>query len=291
MKRNVLVIVMLLCGCVQTEGQTQENLIASFDADTLPPLASLGECQPGVTTSLNPTTRSLRITSGNDDAVEAMLYPVELSDIENCVLWYEANLKFEGAKSTSKAYLVMWITFPDGKSYFSRAVDQALTGTTPGRLCKTPFFLKRGEAPISARLGVRFEGPGSAFLSNARLVKRPLSGFGEDTNHGGLNGIILGLSGALFGIWGGIAGSLSARGKARKFVFATGIVFLTMTVGCLVAGLGCLAYGGPRELSYPLLLAGGLGTPLLLVLLQLAMRRYRQIEGQRLAIRDQAESL
>lgn len=289
MMRNMLMTLVMVCGCLAAAGA--EKVLAVFPADERPQgLSQAQGVQVEVDTSTSVDKRgSLKITYTGTDTEEVMVFEQPLSGIENAFLWYEAAMRSEN--TSGRAYLAMWVTFPDQKRYFSRGLDQVFTGTQDWRRCKIPFLLKKGQAPHSVAMGVRFEGPGTVWIDDARLVERPLGWFADEASAGAAMGVIGGVFGALGGIWGGIAGVLTSRGKGRNFVLISGVCLLVIGFACVVAGVYCFAAGAPWGVYYGFLLSGGIDIVVLGPLLPVIIKRYKQVEAQRLAALDGSESL
>ncbi len=213
-----------------------------------------------------------------------MLFHQAVPPLGDGVLWYEASIRGEGV--AGKAYLEMWVNFPDGNSYFSRALNQPVEGTKHWRASKTPFWLEKGRAPASVDLGVRFEGPGTVWVDNARLVAKS-----KGNPLGVLMGVLGGLYGTLVGCWGALCGILSSRGKGMRFILVSGAAFVLVSAVMLVLGLVFYLTGQPYELWYPCVLGGGLVGVLMAVLLPVMMRRHRQMEAQKMAAIEQSADL
>ena len=84
--------------------------------------------------------------------------------------------------------------------------------------------------------------------------------------------------GSLAGVFGGLSGTLAAKGRARTAVFAVHIGFLTVGVISLAGGLVALATGQPHHVWYPLVLIGGIGSMLFGLLLPQLKQRYAAAE-------------
>ncbi len=93
-------------------------------------------------------------------------------DVEDAALVYQAKLKTEGAEGP--VYLEMWCHFEGKGEFFSRGLHSPLKGTVGWTTQEIPFFLKRGENPDNVKLNVVCEGPGTVWVDDVRLVKRPL---------------------------------------------------------------------------------------------------------------------
>lgn len=93
-------------------------------------------------------------------------------DVENARLVYEASLRSEALQG--QAYLEMWCWFSNRGEYFSRGLDNPVSGTSDWAAHSTPFFLKAGENPDSVFLNVVVDGVGTVWVAGPRLVRMPL---------------------------------------------------------------------------------------------------------------------
>jgi hypothetical protein len=100
------------------------------------------------------------------------LYEIRDIDVEEARLIYRAHLRTEGVEG--QVYLEMWCGFEGKGEFFSRGLDQPLTGTGDWQTAETPFFLKKGQNPDTVKLNVVIDGKGTAWIDDVRLLKGPL---------------------------------------------------------------------------------------------------------------------
>jgi hypothetical protein len=100
------------------------------------------------------------------------LFEVSGIDVEEARLIYRAKVRTEGVEG--QVFLEMWCHFPDKGEFFSRGLQNPLTGTTNWTTQETPFFLKKGEKPDFIRLNLVVKGKGVAWIDDVRLLKGPL---------------------------------------------------------------------------------------------------------------------
>ena len=100
------------------------------------------------------------------------LFEVADPNVEQCMVIYRAKLKTEGL--TEPAYLEMWCRFPGKGEYFSRGLDNTVTGSNNWASYETPFFLKKGEKPDLIKLNLVLKGPGKVWVKDVELLKGPL---------------------------------------------------------------------------------------------------------------------
>ena len=113
---------------------------------------------------------SLRIeTSG---PVVVRLFEVENLNVEDARLIYQAKLRTENLRG--QAYLEMWLRFPEKGEFFSRGLQDALSGSNEWSSAQTPFFLQKGEVPDLAKLNLVINGKGVVWIDEVALVKGPL---------------------------------------------------------------------------------------------------------------------
>ena len=101
------------------------------------------------------------------------LFEVLDPGVEQCVVTYRAKIKTEGL--AGRAYLEMWCRLPDRGEFFSKGLNQPVTGTTDWASYEIPFFLKKGEKPDLIKLNLVVEGKGKVWLKDIELLKTPLS--------------------------------------------------------------------------------------------------------------------
>jgi len=100
------------------------------------------------------------------------LFEVPDPGAEQCMLIYRAKLKTEGLDG--QAYLEMWCRFPGKGEYFSRGLQNPVTGSNNWGSYETPFFLKKGEKPDLVKLNLVVKGTGKVWIKDVELLKAPL---------------------------------------------------------------------------------------------------------------------
>lgn len=218
------------------------------------------------------------ITNTNESAVSVQLAEISLDKFEVTRLSYEAQLSSENA--TKPAYLELW-TVVKGQAYFSRALNDTFTGNQSPRRTSTPFFLTGGEPAEAARLGIRFEGPGSVTVSGIELWERE-----KMMGPGIWGGILGGIVGVSAGIWACVASYCVSRGRARGTV-------LGLTAGAALLGLVALLYGAfawfrgaEWELWYTCAMLGGIVAIVEAGVYFSLRSRYQQSEERRMLAMD-----
>ena len=113
---------------------------------------------------------SIKIVAGEPTTVR--LFEVEGLDVEDARLAYRARIRTEEVRG--QVYLEMWCHFPGKGEFFSRGLQNPLTGTTEWATEETAFFLKKGENPDNVKLNLVIKGKGTAWIDDIRLIKSPL---------------------------------------------------------------------------------------------------------------------
>lgn len=113
---------------------------------------------------------SLRISATGPATVR--LFEVTDMDVEDARLTYQARLR--SANLEGQAYLEMWCHFPGKGEFFSRGLQNPVSGTMSWITAETPFFLKKGEKPDIVKLNLVVDGKGTVWIDDVRLLKGPL---------------------------------------------------------------------------------------------------------------------
>jgi hypothetical protein len=98
------------------------------------------------------------------------LYETGNIDAEDITLIYEASLKTQGVEG--RVYLEMWCVFQGKGEFFSRGLNQSLSGSAKWTRAATPFILKTGENPDNVRLNLVIEGKGTVWIDDIKLIKK-----------------------------------------------------------------------------------------------------------------------
>jgi hypothetical protein len=96
---------------------------------------------------------------------------------EDCTVFYRAKLRTEGFRGD--VYLEMWCRLPGRGEFFSRGMNNMLSGSTDWVSCETPFFLKKGERPDLIRLNVVAKGAGIVKVKDVELLRTWTGSAGE----------------------------------------------------------------------------------------------------------------
>jgi len=93
-------------------------------------------------------------------------------DVDNARLIYKAEVRTDNVKG--QAFLEMWCSFPGKGEFFSRGLQNPMSGTNGWTSVETPFFLKKGEKPDNVKLNVVVDGTGTVWIDDIKLMKGPL---------------------------------------------------------------------------------------------------------------------
>lgn len=109
------------------------------------------------------------------------LFEVPNPGVEGCVILYRAKLRSE--ELVGRAYLEMWCQFPNGGEFFSKGLNQAVTGSNDWVASEIPFILQQGEKPDLIRLNLAVENAawlwkkhdaGTLWVKDVELARAPL---------------------------------------------------------------------------------------------------------------------
>jgi hypothetical protein len=105
-----------------------------------------------------------------DRAKFIKLYEIDTIDLDYARLKYKAEVKTENFSGDT--FLEMWCTFKGKGRYFSRGLDNTLSGTNDWTTLETFFLLRRGENPDKVELDLVINGNGGTiWVDSIRLEK------------------------------------------------------------------------------------------------------------------------
>jgi hypothetical protein len=100
------------------------------------------------------------------------LFEIQNPDVEQCLVTYRATMKSEDL--AGRAFLEMWCRLPARGEFFSKGLNQAVTGTTDWASYEIPFYLKKGQRPELIKLNLVIEGRGKVSMKDVQLLKTRL---------------------------------------------------------------------------------------------------------------------
>ncbi|MBX3178148.1 MAG: hypothetical protein KF886_12355 [Candidatus Hydrogenedentes bacterium] len=221
---------------------------------------------------------ALRLTYTGGESISVTIAEVPLTAPLPGRLVYEAEMACE---STAGGACLEMHVVSGGQAYFSRALNDRFSGTQAFRPTSAPFFFKDSDQAEAARLGVRFEGPGTVTIRNLALWEAD-----STWPIGAWAGVVFGILGAAGGIWGGVAGMLASRGRGRRGVLAGTAAFAVLGALMMLAGLILWSAGATWDAWYPTAYGGGLIGAIFGIGYIMIRRRYAEAEQRRMEAMD-----
>jgi hypothetical protein len=112
-----------------------------------------------------------RIDPGSTGSVR--LFEVPGPSCEACRLVYRAKVKTRDL--AAPGFLEMWVRVPDKGQFFSRGLDQTVSGSVDWTSVEISFFFQKGQRADLVKLNVAFQGAGgSLWVKDVELLKGPL---------------------------------------------------------------------------------------------------------------------
>lgn len=166
--RNVVLLSAALgTGC--SSGTFRDPTVRHFPMDDLTGIIA----QSGVAFDAGTSSDgkgSVKIVAG--EPVTVRLYDVDSIAIDKARLVYRARVRTENV--AGRVFLEMWCRFPGKGEYFSRALDQALSGTVGWTTLEAPFILQAGQTPDLVQLNIVIDGSGTVWVDDIELVREDL---------------------------------------------------------------------------------------------------------------------
>jgi hypothetical protein len=95
-----------------------------------------------------------------------------LEKANNTMLFYQAKVRTEALNG--KAYLELWCSIPGKGEFFSRFMDQPISGTNNWTTLQIPFRNDSGINPDNVKLNLVVEGTGTVWIDDIRLTGQSL---------------------------------------------------------------------------------------------------------------------
>jgi hypothetical protein len=162
----VVVACLSLVGCGQKNAPEQKTY--TYPLDSLDDVIT----QSGV--SLDEEikaegTASLRVTvEAGEQPHTIRLFELGDLDVEEARLLYQARLRCQDLNG--QAFLEMLCHFPGQGEFFSRALQDAITGTTDWTTQETIFYLQKDENPDNVMLNLVVTGPGTVWIDDIKVT-------------------------------------------------------------------------------------------------------------------------
>ena len=116
---------------------------------------------------------SLKVTSDSMHKQVIHLFETGPIQVENRMLLYQAKLRSDLERGI--AYLEMRCIIPNKGEFFSRGLEQPISGTTNWTTVQTPFRLEEGQMPANVKLNLVIEGTGTVWIDDIKLLSSPLN--------------------------------------------------------------------------------------------------------------------
>lgn len=162
-----IVVIFALLACAKPSQQPVE--IKHYPIDALDGIITQSGVQIDTVISKD-GQGSLKIGAAEPTVIR--LFETGDIDIEDARLIYQAKVRTEGVQG--QVFLEMWCHFPGKGEFFSRGLQNPVSGTTEWTSVETPFFLQKGENPDNVKLNLVINGTGTVWIDDIRLIKGPL---------------------------------------------------------------------------------------------------------------------
>jgi hypothetical protein len=162
--------VMSICFLAPLPSTADEPVVLkTYNMDTLDGLISRSDASIDKEVSSD-GRGSLKITANGPRVVR--LFETGNLDVDNARLIYQARLRTQDVKG--RVFLEMWCHFPGKGEFFSRGLQNPLSGTNEWSAEETPFLLQKGEKPDNVKLNVVIDSGGIVWIDDVKLLKAPL---------------------------------------------------------------------------------------------------------------------
>lgn len=157
---------MLLAGCGDT-GETPESMVlAEHPCDSMDGVIT----RTGLEVDSQMDGGSLKATAVEPTTFN--LYEVPDLEVEDARLIYRAKVRTQDVRG--QAYLEMWVEVEGLGQFFSRGLDQVLSGTNEWSTLEIPFFVEQGQTAGLVKLNLVIEGSGTAWIKDIELIQGSL---------------------------------------------------------------------------------------------------------------------
>jgi len=167
LKAMTLVLLLAISACAKDEVQVAE--IRTFPTDNIEAIITRSDVSIDKEVSSNGKSSVKMVANGS---TTFKLFETGPIDVDNAVLIYKAKVRTDNVKG--QAFLEIWCSFPGKGEFFSRGLQNPMSGTNGWTSVETPFFLKTGEKPDNVKLNVVLDGTGTVWIDDVKLMKGPL---------------------------------------------------------------------------------------------------------------------
>lgn len=169
--KGALTLVFSTFTAVAAGAATEETSLSKFDCNTINGVITRNGVSVDKSNSAD-GAGSLKLEAGKTTTFK--LLEVDIKDVDKARLVYRGKLRTKDVNG--KAYLEMWCHVPGKGEFFSRGLDQALSGTNEWSSSEIPFFLQAGQKCDKVKLNLVIDGSGTAWIDQIELAKAPLRG-------------------------------------------------------------------------------------------------------------------
>lgn len=108
-----------------------------------------------------------------EKATTEKLFSVRVPDVDQCKLIYRFQIQTKDLKAP--VYSEMWCHLGRWRKFFSRGVDNKISGTNDWVSVEIPFYLQKRQVASKLSLNLVFEGPGKVRLKQIEVASAPIS--------------------------------------------------------------------------------------------------------------------
>lgn len=179
-------------------------------------------------------------------------------------------------------FLEMWTCYGEKERYFSRTLGDLgpmakIAGSSEWRPVMLPFRGIAEKRPTRLEVNVVLPGGGKVEFRNFALYEAQSANEVAWWPEGTANNLMAAV-GAGFGFIGAICGTLGGMGRARRLVLGILMGSLLLGIVFLLGGVVALFLRQPHFVWFPLILLGGVVTPLCAVLYLVGKSAYTRRE-------------
>jgi len=155
-----------LSGCSRSD--SRETVLKTYPLDDMAGLLSETGAEIDKQVS-SQGTGSLKVTTQGPTTIR--LFETGPLEVDNAVLVFKAKLRSQNLEG--QAYLEMLCDLAGKGEFFSRGLDNTISGTTNWASAQTPFLLEKGQKPENIKLNLVIKGKGTVWIDDIKLVKLP----------------------------------------------------------------------------------------------------------------------
>ncbi len=159
-------LLIFLISCKKEEGVLE---LKRYSLDSMEGVITLDNTEIDRENSFDGNS-SLKITVQEPTTIK--LFETGKLEVENSKLVYQAKLKCKNLEG--QAYLEMWCAFTGKGEFFSRGLQNTISGNLNWSGAETAFFLEKNQKPDNVKLNLVINGKGTVWIDDIHLLKAPL---------------------------------------------------------------------------------------------------------------------